>query len=295
MVYVTHLSFSMMHNTASPGSVSSVNFLNILNSLFIFSISSGTNNARLAAMLRQLAQYHAKDPNNLFMVRLAQVGGNTKGALYQTQVDFRESMCMSYCWLSAVCCLHRVWLTWAKAHWHSVPTIATGSWWVRSPWPDCSPCSFPSSMSRTVSSFSSCCFYLSCLLPHALNIVHFCFVILRLYSISGFPVFIFSLMFTVCITVILGKSHYILYGLVAAMQPRMLVTFDEELRPLPVSVRVGQVKSIVVYCNVFLFMENNEYHKRNCSTRPRKVKGMLKAFFTNQLQSVTLKTKTLDI
>lgn len=24
-------------------------------------------------MLRQLAQYHAKDPNNLFMVRLAQV------------------------------------------------------------------------------------------------------------------------------------------------------------------------------------------------------------------------------
>lgn len=32
----------------------------------------GTNNARLAAMLRQLAQYHAKDPNNLFMVRLAQ-------------------------------------------------------------------------------------------------------------------------------------------------------------------------------------------------------------------------------
>lgn len=49
-------------------------------------------------------------------------------------------------------------------------------------------------------------------------------------------------MFTVCITVILGKSHYILYGLVAAMQPRMLVTFDEELRPLPVSVRVGQVK-----------------------------------------------------
>lgn len=53
---------------------------------------------------------------------------------------------------------------------------------------------------------------------------------------------IFALVFTLCITVILGKSHYILYGLVAAMQPRMLVTFDEELRPLPVSVRVGQVK-----------------------------------------------------
>ena len=33
---------------------------------------SGTNNARLAAMLRQLAVYHSKDANNLFMVRLAQ-------------------------------------------------------------------------------------------------------------------------------------------------------------------------------------------------------------------------------
>lgn len=28
-------------------------------------------------MLRQLAQYHAKDPNNLFMVRLAQVENRT--------------------------------------------------------------------------------------------------------------------------------------------------------------------------------------------------------------------------
>lgn len=44
------------------------------------------------------------------------------------------------------------------------------------------------------------------------------------------------------ISVILGKSHYILYHLVSAMQPRMLTTFDEELRPLPVHVRVGQVK-----------------------------------------------------
>ena len=35
-------------------------------------IGAGTNNARLAAMLRQLAQYHAKDSSNLFMVRLAQ-------------------------------------------------------------------------------------------------------------------------------------------------------------------------------------------------------------------------------
>ena len=34
---------------------------------------TGTNNARLGGMLRQLAMYYHKDANNLFMVRLAQV------------------------------------------------------------------------------------------------------------------------------------------------------------------------------------------------------------------------------
>lgn len=43
------------------------------NSIFAMGlVGAGTNNARLAAMLRQLAMYHAKDQNNLFMVRLAQ-------------------------------------------------------------------------------------------------------------------------------------------------------------------------------------------------------------------------------
>lgn len=43
------------------------------NSIFSLGlVGAGTNNARLAAMLRQLAMYHAKDQNNLFMVRLAQ-------------------------------------------------------------------------------------------------------------------------------------------------------------------------------------------------------------------------------
>merc|ERR1712141_246115 len=44
---------------------------------------------------------------------------------------------------------------------------------------------------------------------------------------------------------ILGKAHYLLYALSTAIQPRMLVTFDEELRPLPVSVRVGQAVDVV--------------------------------------------------
>lgn len=43
------------------------------------------------------------------------------------------------------------------------------------------------------------------------------------------------------LSVILGRSHYLLYTLAAAMQPRMLVTFDEDLNPLPVPVRVGLV------------------------------------------------------
>ena len=42
---------------------------------------------------------------------------------------------------------------------------------------------------------------------------------------------------------IVGKYHYLLYFLALAIQPRMLVTFDESLRPLPVPVRVGQVNA----------------------------------------------------
>ncbi|NXP38145.1 PSMD2 ATPase, partial [Leiothrix lutea] len=130
------------------------------NSIFAMGmVGSGTNNARLAAMLRQLAQYHAKDPNNLFMVRLAQ--GLThlgKGTL---------TLCP----------------------YHSDRQL----------------------MSQV--------------------------------AVAGLLTVLVS--FLDVRNIILGKSHYILYGLVAAMQPRMLVTFDEELRPLPVSVRVGQAVDVV--------------------------------------------------
>lgn len=44
---------------------------------------------------------------------------------------------------------------------------------------------------------------------------------------------------------ILDNSHYLLYTLATAMQPRMLITLDEEMNPLPVSVRVGQAVEIV--------------------------------------------------
>ena len=69
-------------------------------------LSAGTNNARLAAMLRQLAQYHAKAPNHLFMVRLAQVGCKKRcrsGTL--TYVLEGESLCLL---TLALCHVHRV-------------------------------------------------------------------------------------------------------------------------------------------------------------------------------------------
>merc|ERR1719489_617009 len=122
-------------------------------------LGAGTNNARLAAILRQLAQYHAKDSNSLFMVRVAQgLVQLGKGTL--TLNPF-----------------------------HSDRQLM-------------SPVAVAGLMS----------------------------VLVALLDVK---------------TTILGKSHYLLYGLATAMQPRMLVTFDEELRALPVSVRVGQAVDVV--------------------------------------------------
>jgi len=45
--------------------------------------------------------------------------------------------------------------------------------------------------------------------------------------------------------VVLGKYHYMLYFLVLAMQPRMLMTVDENNKPLSVPVRVGQAVDVV--------------------------------------------------
>lgn len=122
-------------------------------------VGAGTNNARLAAMLRQLAQYHAKEPNNLFMVRIAQ--GLThlgKGTL-------------------------------TLSPYHSDRQLMN-------------------------------------------------------------PVAVAGLMATLVAfldvkNIILGRSHYLLYTLVPAMQPRMLVTFDEHLNQLQVPVRVGMAVDVV--------------------------------------------------
>ncbi len=45
-----------------------------MNAIFAMGlVGAGTNNARLAQMLRQLAAYYHKVPNSLFMVRFAQL------------------------------------------------------------------------------------------------------------------------------------------------------------------------------------------------------------------------------
>lgn len=122
-------------------------------------VGAGTNNARLAAMLRQLAMYHAKDQSNLFMVRLAQ--GLThmgKGTMSLTPYHSHRGL------------LNRV-------------------------------------------------------------------------AIGGLLATIVS--FLDVKSTILGKSHYMIFNLSLAMQPRMLVTFDEKLQPLPVTVRVGQAVDVV--------------------------------------------------
>ncbi|MQM04109.1 hypothetical protein Taro_036905 [Colocasia esculenta] len=122
-------------------------------------IGAGTNNARIAGMLRNLSSYYYKEAGHLFCVRIAQgLVHLGKGLL-------------------------------------------------------------------TLSPYHSDHFLLSPIrLAGLITILHAC---LDLKS------------------TILGKYHYMLYFLVLAVQPRMLLTVDENLKPLSVPVRVGQAVDVV--------------------------------------------------
>jgi len=130
------------------------------NSIFAMGIvGAGSNHARLAGMLRQLALYYHKDANNLFMVRLAQgLVHLGKGTLTVSPYQYDRT--------------------------HMSPVAVGG-------------------LLATLTAF---------------------------FDVKS---------------TILGKSHYLLYSLVSAMQPRMLVTLDTDLKPLPVHVRVGQAVDVV--------------------------------------------------
>ena len=130
------------------------------NSIFAMGVvAAGTNNARLAGMLRQLAQYYNKDASNLFMVRIAQ------GLVHLGK-----------------------------------GTMTIG----------------PYHCDRSLMSPVAVAGLLSVL-------------------VAGLDMK----------NTILSKSHYLLFYLVSAMQPRMLVAFDTDLRPMQVSVRVGQAVDVV--------------------------------------------------
>jgi 26S proteasome regulatory subunit N1 len=131
-----------------------------INAIFAMGmLGAGTNNARLAQLLRQLASYYHRDPSTLFMVRIAQ------GLLHMGKGTM------------------------------------------------------------------------------SINPFHTDRQVLSSVAASG--------LLTVLVAMvdpkefILDKSHYLLYFIVTAMHPRMLVTLDEELKPLSVNVRVGQAVDVV--------------------------------------------------
>lgn len=131
-----------------------------LNAIFAMGlVGAGTNNARLAQMLRQLAGYYQKEADCLFMVRIAQglvhMGKGTIGL----NPFFSDRSIMSR------------------------PAVA--------------------GLLATLTAFTDA---------------------------KSF---------------ILDKYHWMLYFLVTAMYPRFLITLDEELNNLPVTVRVGQAIDVV--------------------------------------------------
>ncbi|CAH8317963.1 unnamed protein product [Eruca vesicaria subsp. sativa] len=122
-------------------------------------IGAGTNNARIAGMLRNLSSYYYKDASLLFCVRIAQGFVHMGKGLLTLSPFHSERLLLS-------------------------PTALAG----------------------------------------IVTLLHAC---LDMKSI------------------ILGKYHYVLYFLVLAMQPRMMLTVDENLKPISVPVRVGQAVDVV--------------------------------------------------
>ncbi|CAG8655494.1 46371_t:CDS:10 [Gigaspora margarita] len=131
-----------------------------INAIFAMGlVGAGTNNARLAQMLRQLASYYHKEPNCLFMVRISQ------GLLHMGK--------------------------------------------------------------GTIS----------------INPYHSDRQLMSPVGIAGLLTTLIA--FTDVKMLILGRYHWFLYYLVTSMYPRFLITLDENLNSLPVTVRVGQAVDIV--------------------------------------------------
>lgn len=122
-------------------------------------LGAGTNNARIAGMLRSLSSYYYKDPSLLFCVRIAQGLVHLGKGLLSLNPFHSDRFLLSGVALAGICALLH-----------------------------------------------------SCLDMKA---------------------------------IVLGRYHFSLFFLVPALQPRMLMTVDEDLKPLSVSVRVGQAVDVV--------------------------------------------------
>lgn len=147
-----------------------------LNAIFAMGlVGAGTNNARLAQMLRQLANYYYKEPDCLFMVRVAQglvhMGKGTIGI----NPFFSDRSIMNR---SAVAGLLATLTAFTDAK-------------------SCKNFSYSLRIKLTIAS------------------------------------------------VVLDKYHWMIYFLAPAMYPRFLIMLDEELKNVPVTVRVGQAVDVV--------------------------------------------------
>ncbi|KAG0487911.1 hypothetical protein HPP92_006722 [Vanilla planifolia] len=141
----------LSHDTDSDVSMAAILSLGL--------IGAGTNNARIAGMLRNLSSYYYKEAGHLFCVRIAQGLVHLGKGLLTLSPYHSDRFLLS-------------------------PTALAG----------------------------------------IVTVLHAC---LDMKSI------------------ILGKYHYLLYILSLAMHPRMLMTVDESLKPLSVTVRVGQAVDVV--------------------------------------------------
>ncbi|XP_076221243.1 26S proteasome non-ATPase regulatory subunit 2 [Nomia melanderi] len=73
--------------------------------------------------------------------------------------------------------------------------------------------------------------------------LHYASKVLDHTALAGLLVVLVS--FLDCRNLIMAKSHYLIYCLAVAMEPRWLITLDENLQVLPVLVRVGKAVDIV--------------------------------------------------
>eukprot|EP00903_Cladosiphon_okamuranus_P015551 g14356.t1 len=122
-------------------------------------VSAGTNNSRVAQLLRQLSEFYAREASHLFVTRIAQGLNHMGKGLMSLHPFHSDRLILNPAGLAGV-----------------------------------------------------------------LTVLHLC---------MDFK------------NTLLGKYHYMLFYITAAMNPRMLMTVDSDLKPLPVSVRVGQAVETV--------------------------------------------------